>query len=270
MHNSFADQEAADMCLLIFAHRADPRYPLVLAANRDEFHSRPTEPSRFWPEHPQLLAGRDLEQGGTWMGITRTGRFAAITNYRDPARTAPAPHSRGELPLNYLCGDQDPEAFLQDLQPRADDYAGFNLLLGTPGDLWYFTNSVPTDKRRPSCLAPGLYGLSNAQLNTPWPKVTRGTAQLKAIMGQEPPGHAGLAGIVGSRELAELSALHEQGLNGEMDQLLSAQFITSARYGTRSTTSLWIDHNGGAHWRELSFNSNGVTVAEREESFSIA
>ena len=119
------------MCLLIFSYRVDPNYPLVLAANRDEFHARPTAAARFWPEHPRLLAGRDLEQGGTWMGLTREGRFAAITNCRDPARTAPAPRSRGELPLGYLTGSQDAQTYLMDTLANAQEYAGFNLLVGT-------------------------------------------------------------------------------------------------------------------------------------------
>ena len=116
------------MCLLVFAHQVSDEYPLLLAANRDEFHARPTAASGFWPEHPELLAGKDLEQGGTWMGVTRSGRFAAVTNYRDPARTAAAPRSRGELPLAYLTGTQAPQSYLHELETHAQEYAGFNLL----------------------------------------------------------------------------------------------------------------------------------------------
>lgn len=255
------------MCLLIFAHLADPRYPLVLAANRDEFHARPTAASRFWPEHPDLLAGRDLEQGGTWMGITRSGRFAAITNYRDPARTTPAPRSRGELPLGFLANEQDPETFLLDLQTTADEYAGFNLLVGVTGNLWYFSNSAPVDERAPQALPPGLYGLSNARLDTPWPKVELGKERLRALLANEPPRHETLATVVGDRELATPQALHKQGLDSDMDQLLSAQFITTSRYGTRSSTSLWTDSSGISCWRELSFDANGKVVERQEKSF---
>ncbi len=131
------------MCLLIFAHQTTADYPLVVAANRDEFHARPTAASHFWADHPELLAGMDLEQGGTWMGVTRDGRFAAITNYRDPASTVTAPRSRGELPLGYLTGQQDPQDYLQDIAAQAAQYAGFNLLLGDRGSLWYFANSLP-------------------------------------------------------------------------------------------------------------------------------
>ncbi|MCB1676400.1 MAG: NRDE family protein, partial [Halioglobus sp.] len=123
------------MCLLLVAHQYDRRYPLVVAANRDEFHARATAAAHFWPEQPNLLAGRDLAQGGTWMGITRRGHFAAITNYRDPAQTAPAPRSRGELPLDYLSGEPEPGAYLRQVARRAAQYAGFNLLVGCPGAL---------------------------------------------------------------------------------------------------------------------------------------
>ena len=258
------------MCLLIFAHLADPRYPLVLAANRDEFHARPTATSRFWPEHPDLLAGRDLEQGGTWMGITRSGRFAAITNYRDPARTTPAPRSRGELPLGFLTGEQDPETFLLDLHTTADEYAGFNLLVGTTGNLWYLSNSSPAHERAPQVLSPGLYGLSNARLDTPWPKVELGKERLRALLANEAPRHETLATVVGDRELATPQVLHKQGLASEMDQLLSAQFITTGRYGTRSSTSLWTDSSGLTCWRELSFDADGKVVEQQEKSFRIS
>ena len=238
------------MCLLIFAYKTDPGYPLVVAANRDEFHARPTAPAGFWPEHPALLAGRDLEQGGTWMGLTREGRFAAITNYRDPARTAPAPRSRGELPLNFLLGRQGAASFLADVAAQAEAYAGFNLLVGDLNSLWYFTNSLPADGRVPRCLEPGIYGLSNARLDTPWPKVALGKDRLSALLDKGPPAHEALAAVVGDTRLADPQALHLQGMSNGMDQLLSAQFIITGTYGTRSTTSLWTDSNGRACWRE--------------------
>ncbi len=257
------------MCLVIFALRAHPDYPLVVAANRDEFHARPTAASHFWREQPQLLAGRDLEQGGTWMGITRQGRFAAITNYRDPARTAPAPRSRGELTLEFLAGTSSPPEFLAQVAQRADEYAGFNLLLGDNHRLWYFTNSVPARERQPQELTPGLYGLSNARLDTPWPKVVAGREGLARVMA-EPPGHDTLAAVVNNRALAEPGQLRALDLHGEMDQLLSAQFIVTELYGTRSTTTMWVDKEGGAHWRELSFNAEGVLTDSTEEEFNLS
>ena len=258
------------MCLLIFSHGLDSRYPLVLAANRDEFHARQTAAATFWAEHPQLLAGRDLEQGGTWMGLTREGRFAAITNCRDPARTAPAPRSRGELPLDYLKGNQDARSFLLDTLANAQEYAGFNLLVGTPGSLWYLTNSQPAKQCKPIELAPGLYGLSNAQLDTPWPKVALGKARLQAVLGTGEPDHDTLATVVGDRELADPAELQQLGLTDDMAQTLSSQFITTTRYGTRSSTTLWTDNTGKAHWRESTFDERGEIVKRQEERFTLS
>lgn len=257
------------MCLLIFAHLIDSRYPLVVAANRDEFYARPTAASTFWAEHPGLLAGRDLEQGGTWMGITRQGRFAAITNYRDPSRTAPAPRSRGALPLDFLTGHQTPANYLQDLQPFAGQYAGFNLLVGAADELWYLTNSTSEPAGQPLRLQPGLYGLSNASLDTPWPKVSSGKHKLAALLRQGSLDHAGLADVVGDRQLAEPQELKHHDLASEMDQILSAQFITTASYGTRASTTLWIEGNGLAHWRESTFDERGREVAVGETSFKL-
>jgi uncharacterized protein with NRDE domain len=253
------------MCLLIFAHRACSDLPLVVSANRDEFHGRATAPAQFWQEHPQLLAGRDLEQGGTWMGVTRAGRFAAITNYRDPSRTAPAPRSRGELPLDYLVGDRDPRDHLHDLVARAGDYAGFNLLAGDLDSLWYLNNSQPDGAGGPRRLEPGIYGLSNALLDTPWPKVELGKARLRELLAGAKPDHDSLLEVVADRRLANPEELHRQGMEGGMEQVLSAQFIVTESYGTRSSTSLWTDRRGHAHWRERSFTARGDVLGEREE-----
>jgi len=263
------DPDRLPMCLLILAHRAHARYPLLVAANRDEFHARPTAPSRFWGEYPDLLAGRDLEQGGTWMGLTRGGRFAAITNYRDPARTAPGPRSRGELPLQFLVGNTGPEEYLTAVAGRAGEYAGFNLLLGDHHDLWYLTNSDAGDACLPRRLSPGIYGLSNARLDTPWPKVELGKSRMRALLAGARPGHDALTGVVSDRQLAEPPALQPLGLPNGMDRLLSAQFIVTGTYGTRSSTSLWTDSSGLAHWREQSFDEAGKLLGVSEESFRL-
>jgi uncharacterized protein with NRDE domain len=257
------------MCLLIFAHQTTTRYPLVVAANRDEFHARPTAASQFWTDHPGLLAGQDLDQGGTWMGVTRDGRFAAITNYRDPSRTAAAPRSRGELPLDYLTGQRDPQTYLQDITALAPEYAGFNLLLGDRDHLWYLTNSLPAAQCVPLCLPPGIYGLSNARLDTLWPKVDLGKTRLKNLLDRERPSHDALASVVGDQRLADLHELRPHGMETEMDQVLSAQFIVTGSYGTRSSTTLWTDNTGLAHWRELSFNELGEVKAVKEFEFAL-
>lgn len=257
------------MCLVIFAYRKHPRYPLLLAANRDEFHARPTAPARFWEEQPGLLAGRDLEAGGTWMGITRAGRFAAITNFRDPARTAPGLRSRGELPLRFLLGSDAPGDCLRTISACDADYAGFNLLLGDSGSLWYYSNSLPVDERSPRQLGPGVYGLSNAHLDTPWPKIITGKARMRALLGGR-VGHDRLGETVSDVALANETALHPLGLSAEMDRLLSAQFIITPTYGTRATTTLWLDGDGIASWRERSFDATGLATGAVTEQFEIS
>lgn len=254
------------MCLLIFAHQVARDFPLLIAANRDEFHARPTAVSDFWDEHPGLLAGKDLQQGGTWMGITRNGRFAAVTNYRDPARTAPAPRSRGELPLAYLAGTEDPLSYLRDLASRAQEYAGFNLLVGDTQSLWYFTNS---EVRAPQRLAPGIYGLSNARLDTPWPKVTAGKARLQALLDIGEISHEALATVTGSRQLADRLELDGLQQGNGMEQILSAQFIVTAAYGTRSSTTMWTNACGLASWQERSFDAEGALHTEQRVEFQL-
>lgn len=259
------------MCLLIFAHHASEQFPLLVAANRDEFHDRPTRPSRFWPQHPDLLAGQDIRLGGTWMGCTRAGKFAAVTNFRDPAQSAAAPRSRGELPLDFLLGQLHPERYLEDVQKRSHDYAGFNLLLGDAQKLWYFSNSVSGESSSPQdprALQPGVYGLSNAQLDTPWPKVELGKRHMRELLSEgNRVEHDTLLTLVSSSELADVNALQQTGMSSEMELLLSSQFIQSKTYGTRSSTTVWLDHAGSASWRELSFDPAGKTTLSQREDF---
>jgi uncharacterized protein with NRDE domain len=254
------------MCLLICAHQVAREYPLLVAANRDEFHARPTSVSDYWAAHPELLAGKDLQQGGTWMGVTRSGRFAAVTNYRDPSQSAVAPRSRGELPLDYLTGSQDPETFLKKVATMARDYGGFNLLVGDRRHLWYFTNS---DDWQPQCLPPGVYGLSNARLDTPWPKVELGKATMLALLQAGPISHSALAAVVTDRQLADQRTLSGHGLDGSMETTLSAQFIVTEAYGTRSSTTVWIDAHNQASWREQSFNKQGTLSSVQHKEFKV-
>ena len=256
------------MCLVIFAHRVSAELPLVVAANRDEFHARPTAPASFWPARPNLLAGRDQQAGGTWMGITGSGRFAAITNVQDPSRTAPAPRSRGELTLDFLTGAKPAEDYLAQIATRADDYAGFNLLLGSGDQLWFLNSQDRTSKQ----LAPGIYGLSNANLDVPWPKVELGKQELAKLMpqldGQQPLPWDSLAKVVGGTELAKPEELHRQGLTGEMDQQLSAQFISAGSYGTRCTTTI-VRSLTSVAFRETSFDAKGHTTGVVKETLPL-
>jgi uncharacterized protein with NRDE domain len=259
------------MCLLIFAHQASEEFPLLVAANRDEFHDRPTRPSMFWPKHPGLLAGQDIRLGGTWMGCTRAGKFAAVTNFREPAQTAQAPRSRGELPLDFLLGQLKPEQYLEQVKKRSHEYAGFNLLLGDAQTLWYFSNSVSEDDQQPQqprVLPPGIYGLSNAQLDTPWPKVELGKNRMQELLSHgNPIEHDAMLTLVSSSELVDINSLPKTGMNSAMEQLLSSQVVQSQHYGTRSSTTIWLDKAGSASWRELSFDPAGNTTLSQREDF---
>ena len=198
------------------------------------------------------------------MGVSRDGRFAAITNYRDPQRTLPALRSRGELTTNYLTGSVDASTYLREVADSADAYAGFNLLLGEAGELWYLSSSRAAHEA-PQRLSPGVYGLSNASLDTPWPKVLRGKQALQNQIGKA-PSHNGLASAVSSRALASRAQLQGNGLKEEMDELLSAQFIVNPTYGTRATTTLWQDARGAIQWRETSFSNDGGPTAVIEQT----
>ncbi|MGB1139432.1 MAG: NRDE family protein, partial [Halioglobus sp.] len=198
-------------------------------------------------------------------------RFAAITNYRDPARTAPAPRSRGELPLDFLAGRHSPGDYLSSLGETAGEYAGFNLLVGDSQALWYFSNS---DGNPPAELTPGIYGLSNAHLDTPWPKSELGKEHLSTLLDGHSRGdaldHDALAATVADRHTATAADLQPLGLEGEMEQLLSSQFIVSPGYGTRSRTTLWTTRGGHAHWREQSFGESGELRGEQQEVFALS
>jgi len=159
------------MCIIFLAYQQHPDYRLILLSNRDEFYERPTKQAHFWENSPNLLAGRDLKGKGTWLGITKTGRIGAITNVRDPSRDKPVADSRGKIVTDFLCGEVSPKLFLDSL---SGEYNDFNLFVGDTKELYYF-NSI---KKEPTPLSPGIYGLSNHQLDTPWPKVRKGKKQL--------------------------------------------------------------------------------------------
>lgn len=233
------------MCLINFQFHSDPRYKLVLAANRDEFYGRPTAPAHFWEDVPDLLAGRDLKEMGTWMGITKQGRFAALTNFRDPDRHTEGKRSRGEIVRNFLMGSEPPELFLKGLNPLA--YNGFNIIAGTPDELFYFNNI----EGKVEAVFPGIHGVSNHFLDTPWPKVEKGKAGLRAALQEETVQTEALFQLLQDAESAEDDTLPETGVGLEVERKLSPLFISMPDYGTRSSTVLTIDQ------------ANQVTFIER-------
>ncbi|MFC0667408.1 NRDE family protein [Azotobacter chroococcum] len=243
------------MCLIVFAWRPGHATPLVLAANRDEFYARPSLPLAAWPEAPDIHAGRDLEAGGTWLGVGPGGRVAAVTNIRDP-RQPPGRRSRGELPAGFLLGALSPEAYLEQVAERAQDYTGFNLLAGTAGELWYYHARETAPRRLPA----GLYGLSNAALDTPWPKLRRAKAALAECL--ETPRADCLLAAVQDRRPAADAELPDTGVGLARERLLSSVFIVSADYGTCSSTALIMRADGSVELLERSFGPCGARLGE--------
>lgn len=228
------------MCLITFSYRQHPRYPLIFAANRDEKYDRPTRPAQFWDDHPDILAGKDLQAGGTWMGITKDGHWAALTNYRNPAIRKEDPPSRGHLVLNYLKNNGAPKQYLSNLHDRADRYMGFNLLVGSSNELAYYSNQQKQIRR----LEPGLYGLSNHLLDTPWPKVERAKQSLKQIMQDDNISEEALFDLLADDRPAPDEELPNTGIPREVERQVSPIFIKGEKYGTRCSTVLLIDKEG--------------------------
>lgn len=228
------------MCLILVAYRQHPRYPLIIAANRDEFYERPTRQAGFWEEAPDLLAGRDLLRGGTWLGVNRDGRIAALTNYREPHQADPMAPSRGDLVSSFLTGTPGHEEFQDRLKREGGAYHGFNLLFGTPGNLSCYSNRSAGIVR----VEPGVHGLSNRFWNTPWPKVVRGRNALRRLLQAENLSPAALLDLLHDQTPAPDEELPETGVGLEWERLLSPMFIVSERYGTRSSTALLVDAEG--------------------------
>ncbi len=252
------------MCLILFAWRMHADFPLILAANRDEFYERPSAPASFW-EEPGFFAGRDLREGGTWLGITGTGRLAALTNYRDPASLRSGVPSRGHLVSGYLGGHDTPETYLNRLAPMADRYNGFSLLLGDASALHCFSN-----RGGRSAVEPGIHGLSNRLLDTPWPKVEKGKSGLRALLeGAGQPETEALFELLSDRSRPQDAQLPETGVGLEWERILSPIFIESPVYGTRSSTVLTIDRNGRVTFVERIFNGGSGTPATSRFDFQI-
>ncbi len=246
------------MCLILFLYDVRKDYRLVLGANRDEFYERATAPLSFWEDSPDILAGRDLKGGGTWMGITRSGRFAALTNYRDPASLRADAPSRGELVSEFLQSDVSPAEYMENLCSVGHKYNGFNLIIGDRQDLFYYSNRKDGVQK----LAPGLYGLSNRFLNTPWPKVEKGKAGFSQL--GEQIDAEDIFRILSDRCTAPDDQLPETGVSLEWERMLSSMFIYSPVYGTRSSSVLLITQNGEVCFSEKTFvpAERGVTEGE--------
>lgn len=227
------------MCLILFAYKSNKQYPFILAANRDEFYDRPTLPVGYWSDNPSVLGGRDLEKKGTWLGVTRKGRFAAITNYRDPSQLRKDVRSRGEIVSDFLNGNDSPHDYLNRVKGKREMYNGFNLILGDISYCLYYSNITNVAEE----IKPGIHGLSNHLLNTPWPKVVRGKDKLgNTVQDKDFPDRERLLGILADSQKAEDKDLPDTGVGLELERMMSPIFIQSPGYGTRSSTVLLIDH----------------------------
>lgn len=254
------------MCLILFALDAHPLYKLVLAANRDEFYQRPTAPADFWTDAPEVFAGRDLAAGGTWLGITKTGRLAAVTNYRDP-NAAPGSKSRGDLTREFLTGNEPSADYLRNLARERGDYSGFNLLVGDfakDAELFYFSNRGSANAQK---LTKGVYGLSNALLDTNWNKVETGKARFaKILQMSDEIFPADLFSLLSDRAAAPDAKLPATGVGLERERVLSPAFIETENYGTRLSTVLTITREGRINFIERTFVG---AVGEISQEFAL-
>ncbi|MGB1238489.1 MAG: NRDE family protein [Pseudomonadales bacterium] len=265
---NFFQQFAAStyMCLISFAYRQHPSYPLILVANRDEFFTRPSQAMHYWEDKPNLLAGRDLSAGGTWLGFNTQGRFAALTNYRDVQSAQPVhPLSRGALVNAALDTAQTLKSQLAAADSQQAHYSGYNLLAGDRDALYYADSS--DEPYRP--LSPGIYGLSNARLNTPWPKLERAVEQLRAVLDQATLTTAKLAHVLQEQEVFPDHQLPDTGISLEWERALSSQFIQMPEYGTRAKTIVLLADTGECQVSEISYSPEHAPET-RDFSFTTA
>ncbi|CEG29777.1 NRDE family protein [Bacillus sp. B-jedd] len=247
------------MCLILFAYKAHPSYRLIVAGNRDESYARPTAPADFWKDEPEILAGRDLEKMGTWMGVTRDGKFAALTNYRDPKEmVVTSKLSRGDLVAGFLKGEMPAEAYMQAAETSKVLYPGYNLLAGDGTGLYHYSNIEGKIRE----IEPGIHGLSNHFLNTPWPKVERGKKGLRELLQtDEKDLRKNLFSLLQHAEPAPDDQLPDTGIGLEWERLLSPLFIRSKGYGTRCSTVLLMEEEQLTYIERI---YEGDSFAEKE------
>ncbi len=227
------------MCLIFIALNNHPTYKLIVAGNRDEFYKRKTAPANFWENHPHILAGRDLEAGGTWMGISKQGKISMVTNYRDLRNLKSVAPSRGHLVTDYLLNGDKPDDYLNTLTEKSNAYNGFNLVVGTPDELHYYSNYKNGVEKIPE----GLHGLSNHLLNTPWPKVKRGMDKVANVIQSKTVKPEKLFDVLYDEQRAPDNELPDTGLDLERERALSSIFIKSPGYGSRCSTVILVDRN---------------------------
>lgn len=252
------------MCLVLVAWRGSENYPCVIAANRDELYTRPTVPAQWWDTDPQILAGRDLEAGGTWLGITRTGRFAALTNYRDPEQRRAGTPSRGALVTTILKSAAGTAQTLDYLRGVAASYNAFNVIFSDGERLAVFESTLREGRE----LKPGIYGLSNHLLDTPWPKVQNAKSRLsQALTDLRDPG--AVLALLRDDTPAPDEQLPRTGLSVPWERMVSSAFVRAQDYGTRCSTLVRIDQSRRACFDEWTWDSAGAEIGVRSLQFDL-
>lgn len=253
------------MCLIFISVNHHPAYKLIVAGNRDEFYNRPTIAADYWGDAPDILAGRDLEAGGTWMGVSRSGKVSMLTNYRDPQHIDPRAPSRGQLVSDFLKGDASAEEYLSKLEPHGKAFNGFNLLVGDQKELWYYSNYKEGIQK----LSPGFYGISNKLLETPWPKVVRGKQKLRPLFERPLLNADEILEALYDDERAPLDELPDTGLAQTRELALSSMFIKTDNYGSRCSTVMSIDKNDNLQFTERVYNTTDFSHQTRTFKFRI-
>jgi len=237
------------MCLILFAYQVHPGYKLIFAANRDEFYRRPTATAHWWQEHEHVLGGKDMKAGGSWLGISKTGKIAALTNFREPDNIKQGAPSRGDIIRDFLTEEWSTSNYTQRLEEKGKTYNGFNLIYGHIDQLHYFSNRTSGSQK----ITPGIYGLSNHLLDTPWPKVVKGKEKLSEYIRSANPSTEEAINWLYDTALAPDVELPATGVPREWERILSAMFILSPKYGTRSSTAILVDLNDRVTFHERSY-----------------
>ncbi len=253
------------MCLIFFSIQDHPQYNLIVAANRDEFYQRKTAPADYWNDHPQILGGRDLEAKGTWMAMNKNGRIAMVTNYRDIKNIKPSAPSRGALVTDYLLTSGSSEDYLHQIADRDQEYNGYNLIVGSAEELWYHSNY----KNGVYKLTPGLHGLSNHLLDTPWPKVERGLVEMKKALSENKISSGQLFEVLLDDVTASDDKLPDTGIGLERERALSSMFIKSPGYGTRCSTVVLVDKANHVQFSERVYDLQTFAYTQRDFDFVI-
>ncbi len=253
------------MCLLVISYKFHPKYKMIVAANRDEFYNRPAEPAKFWDDKPEILAGKDLLAGGTWLGITKQGRFAAITNYRDLSTNKENAPSRGNLTLSFLENNISPKLYANMLLETAKMYNGYNLIFGDKEKLFYFSNHALKIIE----LTPGIYGLSNHLLDTPWPKVEKSKTSFQMVLNNKDINEDELFEILTDRSIPSDGSLPNTGLPPEIERAVSPVFVETPFYGTRSSSVIFWDKNDEVNFYERSLEPSTKRWTSSSYNFGV-